>query len=390
MVKRQRIEELYFIRAISAFGIFMIHATGGFALYSQFNSNAMHISILLNQFFRFGTPVFMIVSGFVLFYNYRNLNEFNAKKFYIKKLKFLLLPYIVWSILYFLYINYYFNTQITIASIITLIKKIPFGDTYAHLYFIFLIFQFYLLFPIIIKVLGKYMKRSPLKVFICLFLIQGSVLLYAYYFKAYGISKALDFFNKYYWKSVFGWFYYFILGGIIAFHYENIVDFINKKIKVIIIGYVLSSVLFLGEVYFNIVLTNGRDYYENFGSIRPANMLYAVCTFCILVYLTRKITIKNSVLIEIPKSFGTYSLGIYFSHPMILSYVTKVLTNSLPKYISYQRTLSMIIIVAIGWISTILFCYLIALFNNRWILIGKVPKLKLDSFMINNLVKSNN
>lgn len=80
--KRQQIVELNYIRAITAFGIFAIHTTGGFVMYSEFNSLAMHFGMFINQFFTFGTPLFIMISGFVLFYNYRTPEEFNWVKFY--------------------------------------------------------------------------------------------------------------------------------------------------------------------------------------------------------------------------------------------------------------------------------------------------------------------
>ena len=73
MAKRERIEELFYIRAIAALGILIIHVTGSFAVSSEYGSKAMYLGIFLNQFFRFGSPVFMMVSGLVLFYNYRSI-----------------------------------------------------------------------------------------------------------------------------------------------------------------------------------------------------------------------------------------------------------------------------------------------------------------------------
>ena len=49
-VKRERIDELVVIRAIAALGILIIHATGGFVVYSDFGSKAMLGGIFLNQF----------------------------------------------------------------------------------------------------------------------------------------------------------------------------------------------------------------------------------------------------------------------------------------------------------------------------------------------------
>ncbi len=45
MAKRKRIKELYYIRAIAAMGILIIHATGGFAVNSEYGSKAMYLGI---------------------------------------------------------------------------------------------------------------------------------------------------------------------------------------------------------------------------------------------------------------------------------------------------------------------------------------------------------
>ncbi len=375
MEKRQQVLELYFIRAIAAFGIFTIHATGGFALFSEFNSNAMHLGIFLNQFFRFGTPVFMMVSGFVLFYNYRIPEEFEPARFYKKKFKFLIIPYILWSIGYILFSNYMYNFTIDFNRPLELVKNILLGNTFSHLYFIFLIVQFYIIFPILIRYLSKGMINKPLKVFAYIGVLQAAILTYEFYFRKPTTIKMINFINTYYWKSFLGWFFYFILGGIIAYNYEKVVEFIDKRIKLVISAYIVSLVLFLGEVYLNIYINQGRDYFERYGSIRPMNMIYGVMTFAVLVWITRRIKDKNNSLVKLIKSFGTYSLGVYFSHPMVLEYIKIKLMTYFPNHIGYSRVSSLIIIVGLGWTLTMSLCYFFALFNWRWLFIGKVPSL---------------
>ncbi len=51
MARRKEIKELYYIRAIAAMGILILHATAGFVSYSEFGSRAMYLAIFLNQFF---------------------------------------------------------------------------------------------------------------------------------------------------------------------------------------------------------------------------------------------------------------------------------------------------------------------------------------------------
>jgi len=173
MARRKEIKELYYIRAIAAMGILIIHASGSFAVYSEYGSKAMYLGIFLNQFFRFGSPIFMMVSGLVLFYNYRSIDEFDIKKFYKKKFKFILIPYIIWSTIYFIYTSYINGLSITGRRLIGLGRGILLGESFSHLYFIFLIFQFYIILPLLIKYLAKPMEEKPFRVFTLFFIFQG-------------------------------------------------------------------------------------------------------------------------------------------------------------------------------------------------------------------------
>ena len=375
MAKRERIEELFYIRAIAALGILVIHATGSFAVLSEYGSKAMYLGVFLNQFFRFGSPVFMMVSGLVLFYNYRSLDEFDAARFYKKKLKYIFLPYVIWSTIYFLYSHYISGVPLSGEGKV-LLRGILFGESYSHLYFIFLIFQFYILVPLILKYLIKPMKEKPVRVFLIFVIIQGTILIYQYYLKNYDATGIARLFNKYYWKTVFGWSAYFITGGLIGLHYKKVVDYIENNIKGIVVAYIIVTILYVGQVYMSIYSNQGRDYYGKFGSIRPHTMVYAFFTMAILIYITRKIAMKDNFLTRNLKDFGTYSFGVYFIHPLILGEIKLKLMSAFPQTIGYSRLTSLVLITGLGIIITYLVVLLIGSTSIRGLLIGKIPKYK--------------
>lgn len=374
-IKRKEIKELYYIRAIAAMGILIIHGSAGFATRSVAGSKAMFLGIFINQFFRFGSPIFMMVSGLVIFYNYRSMEEFDTKGFYKKKLKFILVPYILWSIIYFGYTSYTNSIALSGARIMELGRGMLFGEVFSHLYFIFLIFQFYIILPFLIKYLAKPMEDKPYKVFSLFFLFQATILIYGHYFKNPAASGLIRFFNKYYWKTVFGWSFYFIAGGILGMHYDSIVNFIEKHIKPIFLGYIITTIGYLGHVYYSIWIQGGRDGYGKFGSIRPHTMIYALFTMPILIWISRKMVGKFNWL----KTFGTYSFGIYFAHPLILVETSKKLRGWFPNHIGFSRVSSLILVCGLGLVLTFALVLLIGMFKNRWVLIGKVPRYKLGS-----------
>lgn len=372
MARRKEIKELYYIRAIAAMGILIIHASGGFAVYSEYGSKAMYLGIFLNQFFRFGSPIFMMVSGLVLFYNYRSLDEFDIKKFYKKKFKFILLPYIIWSTIYFIYTSYINRLPITGRRLIGLGRGILLGESFSHLYFIFLIFQFYIILPLLIKYLVRPMEEKPFRVFTLFFIFQGMVLIYGYYFKNPNATGIIRTFNLYYWKTLFSWCFYFIAGGLIGIHYHETVECIEENINKIFLGYIIVTIIYIGQVYMNIWANGGRDFYDRFGSIRPQTMIYVIFTMPVLIWLTRKMIGKYNGL----KNFGTYSFGIYFSHPLILETLKISLMGYFPNHIGFSRLSSIALICGLGLVLTFVFVLLIGTLESRWILIGKVPKYK--------------
>ncbi|MBU5427405.1 acyltransferase [Tissierella pigra] len=385
MVKRKQIEELYYIRAIAALGILIIHGTGVFAVNSTFNSKAMYLGIFFNQFFRFGSPVFMMISGLVLFYNYRSREEFNVKKFYTKKVLYILIPYIIWSSIYFLYRCYISGISFSINQIPILFKEIIFGTAFPHLYFIVLIFQFYIILPLLIRYLTKPMQENPIKLFFITFILQAMILIYGRYFKNYNTAGIVGYFNLYYWKSIFGWFFYFIAGGILGLNYEKIENYIERNIKLLFIVYIGVMCVYVGQVYYNIFLNGGRDYYDNFGSIRPETMIYTLATMPILMWVTKRMVGKFNII----KTFGTYSLGIYFAHPIVLEEIKYKIFSKFPAALGYSRLSSLLILVFLGIIFTFLLVLLIATLKNRWLLLGRIPKFNIKLRRNTTLVNIN-
>lgn len=370
-VKRERIDELTYIRGIAALGILIIHATGAFVVNSPFGSKAMYGGIFLNQFFRFGSPIFMMISGLVIFYNYRSREEFDAPRFFKKKIRFILLPYIIWTLVYFFYDVFYFDLEITTEMVRKLGKDIILGEGYSHLYFIFLIFQFYILVPIFLRFLPENMEKRPLRTVGISFLLQLLVMVYGYYFKLVRETGFIASFNSYYWKTVLAWHYYFILGGTIGVHYHRIMDFIEENIGKLALAFILVTVLYVGHPYLTVIREGSLNSYGKFGSARPHTMIYATVTMPVLMY------IGKSMLggYDLVRKFGTYSFGVYFSHPLVLNEIKRLLFRH-TNIFGYGRISSLVLVCILGVILTYLFVAIIAMLPIRKLLIGNIPKFK--------------
>lgn len=102
MRQKERIPQLDIFRAIAIFAVLAIHATSR-TLAETLGTNMFHPFLFINKFSQFAVPSFIFLSGFVLFYNYidRPLGGKTLGKFYTRRLLYIIVPYVVFSLLYF-------------------------------------------------------------------------------------------------------------------------------------------------------------------------------------------------------------------------------------------------------------------------------------------------
>ncbi|MCL6545356.1 MAG: alcohol dehydrogenase catalytic domain-containing protein, partial [Bryobacteraceae bacterium] len=119
----------------------------------------------MNIFFKFGTPCFIFLSSFVLFYNYagRPVNRGLIFGFYRKRLLYIVMPYLVASVCYY-FVNQGFNGDLSLpvgTHLAKLAAGVATGTAYTHLYFVFINVQFYLLFPLVLLLLKRFPGLAP-------------------------------------------------------------------------------------------------------------------------------------------------------------------------------------------------------------------------------------
>ena len=111
MERRAKLYELDLVRAIAIIGVLMVHSTSA-ATVTMLDSSSYGLYNFLNNFFRIGTTTFILLSSFVLFYNYypQPLTAQRFKKFYRNRLSYIVIPYVLISGLYFT-VKWYMNDK---------------------------------------------------------------------------------------------------------------------------------------------------------------------------------------------------------------------------------------------------------------------------------------
>ena len=132
---------LSLVKGICILSVILLHVTTGSAGMKQ--SQCLTSSLIfINCLTRFAVPLFIALSGFYLSLNPRNES---AVPFYRRTLKFLVVPYVIYSLIYSLPA---FRKS---GNLLEVVRNLLTASASPHLWFGLLILQLYLLHPFLIR-----------------------------------------------------------------------------------------------------------------------------------------------------------------------------------------------------------------------------------------------
>lgn len=193
----KKLIELDYVRAISMLGVIVIHVTSSF-VYAQSNLSVggMNPAFILNQIVRFAVPMFVLLSGLSLGFSHSYTGYLPFLKSRCVKI---VIPYLIWSALYWLA---YHRSEGIEAFARALLQ----GSAASHLYFIVIMIQLYLLYPL----LKRLVERRPFlwlgSAFLISIVSQGAILL-----AGKGVIERGPLLQNL-WFLFPSWIFYFVLG----------------------------------------------------------------------------------------------------------------------------------------------------------------------------------
>ncbi len=271
--------------------------------------------IICRPFLNFSVATFLFLSGYLT-----KVENENWYAFYKKRIIRVIVPYIIWTVLYCL------PAIIVYKDVMILFKNLITAKAAAPLYYIFVYIQFVILTPW----LGK-LAKSKFQ-FLGWLIAPVSVILFKYYSLLSGVE-----FNSYIsliWSDAcLGWFTFYYLGLILG----N--KIINKdySLKTLSILYLISIVLQMGEGYGWYLLGE-----NNCGTQIKLTSFLTSSIFLLIIYTmlkNKKFEIKNKVL----RLLGDYSFGIYLCHIMVMTCLSII-----PFYRTIPFPVNSIIIITIS------------------------------------------
>jgi probable poly-beta-1,6-N-acetyl-D-glucosamine export protein len=143
-LKMRYFDEINIMRACAILAVISIHVSGAYTFMDPGNFLAI-VYMSVNVFSGFAVPLFICISGFVLYNKYPE--NIDLKKFYQKRLVSILPPYIIFSTVYLILEHLRFVDR----DMPTIVYKYLTGGWNYSYWFIILIIEFYLLYPAIIR-----------------------------------------------------------------------------------------------------------------------------------------------------------------------------------------------------------------------------------------------
>lgn len=271
--------------------------------------------------YTFHMPLFIFISGFLIRYSYKGVNNWKEYKQYItKRIKKFLLPFLIVGTIGTLATWNFKDVNVLLNNLLNLIIS-PKQSEVTFLWYIYLLFIFYCIAPIIFN--AKLWIKALL--FIVALYLSTHVIPINY--------LCIDWFTRY--------FVFFLSGAFIAKYYHQIKQHKNICLS-ICIGSLVSFILM------SIAIFNGNSN----SALRYLIQWFGIPTFALIAYIFKQWQIICKALIIVSKNcFGVYLLHMFIVQAGAL--FIKLLPLNIPSwgyiiYLIISTTLS-ISITALIW-----------------------------------------
>lgn len=374
-LKKKSLDEVQLARAFAIFAVLIVHSSSSGVTTIEHDSVLFPIYNFFNIAGKLGTPTFIMLSSFVLFYNYypRKIDTGLIKRFYVKRLKFILIPYVLFSAIYFVIKMYVYYDYPSISyAIQRFLFLLALGKAHTHLYFVFISVQFYLLFPLLLLAFKQFSFLRKYAVLIGLMAQWVWVVLNDVYFHIP-------------WKGSvsFSYLSFYFIGAYLGIYYTDIKNkfkrplFKDRIIILLSVGYGVILILYTGYMYlartnvFSDVANNLHPLVAKYlGEFTWAtHALFAGLLLFYIAHIANK-SVKPRVKLFLME-IGATSFGIYLIHPLFLMLFRYLVSGGSPIVYNSWQIFSFVCVTFLSWFVVRL---VFRLFSHYWLLFGKMEQ----------------
>ena len=302
----ERILEIDFLRCVAMLSVIAIHVSSTYLFCdTKFQFGGINLAFFFNQVTRFSVPLFLLLSGFSLA---KGGKPASCRAFWKGRVRRVILPYAVWLLLYsFANTGFSFPDWLAqFADPAWLVRTFLTGQSAPQLYFIPILFQCYLLYPI----LRSWVERDPAKwvawTMAVTLLLQGGYVLQDLDLLPVTLPAHL-------WLLFPVWCFYFVAGMCLGqMDWPSLCSRCCRLAPALTVVCGLSSVLYCALAYRTGLLH----------AIKPELMSGVVLVFLWGVGAWKRW--GNWFIVRQTTAFlARYSMGIYYNHVLVIYFLRK-------------------------------------------------------------------
>jgi peptidoglycan/LPS O-acetylase OafA/YrhL len=300
--------------------------------YDQTGGLSYYVLTAINQMALFSVPAFLFISGLFITYAARGSSPVLSWKVVKARLLNLFWPYLIWSILIFIW-DGLLGTVYSPAEYLT---KLMTGGAVGPYFFVPLLAQLYLLSPLLVR----WAKDRPGLLLAVSALLLLSVVGVPYLGSFWGSSAAPQVLKILDWVFI-GWAFFFILGMVVGFRRKQVWGWLARYKRVLLAATMLLGVLSVVESQLIYRATSDWDW--AYATLKLSSISYAVAF--ILSFLAWDA--RPSTFDRVVERLGGISYGIYLIHPKVLELMARVIYHVAPGILAQQLVLVFLLVVLV-------------------------------------------
>jgi peptidoglycan/LPS O-acetylase OafA/YrhL len=249
----------------------------------------------------------------MLTYAYADLKRTGLRRFYQRRLVAVGIPYLCWTIVYFLFLLPASHYASTAAGFLGLARMAVTG--YEQLYFLVVIMQFYLVFPLVLALLRRTRGHHGLVVAVAA-AAQFAAVIGMHWNLLHPVTVVLG------ERDALSYVLYLIGGCVVAFHFDEADAWVRSHARLIVTltvfaGLAAEGIYFLSVHGVTSVLGSGSDPFQP--SVVPFNVGAVACIYLAGVALVRP---RSRLARALVRSGVDNAYGIYLSQMLFLVALT--------------------------------------------------------------------
>ncbi|WFN33444.1 acyltransferase [Methanogenium sp. S4BF] len=320
--KARYFDEINILRAFAILAVISIHVSDHFKIMGGITLLTL-VYMAIDAFCHFAVPLFICISGFVLYNKYSGAVD--VKTFYEKRMKSVLPQYLIFSTFY-LGVTYagslVLGTSVSF-DIPHIIYRYLTGGCYYHLWFFVLIIQFYLLYPAIVRIYDYCTSRGQTSALLFASFLIGVIYNSSPIPDVYIMGTATPILGV---ATLFiGYLFYFILGMVVLSRYDEVLKYVpDRSVYWMAIPLICGTVLGIfgyAQKFFAYDLTLIHPFVGQYWQYIAAALtpLFYVLIFALCLSLSLHLVANRTRNVILLEKIGHYSFGIYLVHASFVS-----------------------------------------------------------------------